>query len=113
MLTTYCRRLREEAGTDSEAAILELVCRNDPVTGALPGADRAMRTLSRFPFVPFIACALCLDGRSSAADELNLRYRAAMETVDPAFARSIMLVAEAMAMAGSSPGNPPAPQAGR
>jgi hypothetical protein len=96
----YYEKLRKEHGATSDAEVLELIRKNVPVTACPPGAERAIQTVSRFPYIPFIACHACLVERNSEASQQNSRYRRMIAALDPMAARTILVLAKTMAHYG-------------
>jgi len=97
---SYFKTLRAEHGAASEEEVLELIHRNAPVNAELPGAERALQTVSRFPYLPFIACHACLAENGSEAAEQNNRFRRILARLDPMAARKILVLAKTMVHLG-------------
>ena len=96
----YYGALRDEHGAGTEADALRLISENVPVTATPPGVERAIQTVSRFPYLPYIACCACLAEGDSEASRQNGSFRRAIATIDPMSARKILVLAKTTANFG-------------
>ena len=94
---TYERMLYEQFAPADENAVIEMIESNFQVEADLPGAERVIKTISSFPFLPFISCESCLASDESPAALRNTRLRKMMAGIDPISARKITLMARTMA----------------
>jgi len=97
---SYFKALQAEHGASSEEEVLALIRQNVPVSAELPGAERALQTVSRFPYLPYIACHACLAENGSEAAEQNNCFRRILARLDPMAARRILVLAKTMAHFG-------------
>ncbi|MDP6504939.1 MAG: hypothetical protein QF886_15070, partial [Planctomycetota bacterium] len=98
----YYQAIKKQHRAKSDAKILKLVHKGVPVKAALPGAERAIQTVSKFPFLPYIACRDCLKwDSSSAAGEQNERFQRVLQVLDENSARKVLLMAQMMAEKGT------------
>jgi hypothetical protein len=101
-LQMYYQALCESAGSKITSIIVEALENNEPVKAELPSAQRVIQTMSRFSFLPFIACQSCLDSPDSPCSEQNETYRRVLATLAPMAARRVLIMAKAMSNYGGS-----------
>ena len=101
-LQMYYQALCESAGCKSTSVILELLAKNESVKAELPSAERVVHTMSRFPFLPFIACQSCLEQPNSPCVERNEAFKKVLTSLAPMAARRVLIMAKAMSNYGGA-----------
>ncbi|MDA0838736.1 MAG: hypothetical protein O3B01_13355 [Planctomycetota bacterium] len=99
-LQMYYQALCKSEGSNSTSVILKALEKNESVKAELPSAQRVIRTMSRFSFLPFIACQSCLDSPESPCSKRNETYRRVLATLAPGAARRVLIMARAMSNYG-------------
>ncbi|MBI2191849.1 MAG: hypothetical protein HYU36_07690 [Planctomycetes bacterium] len=89
----YVRKLSDSTNARSEEELVRHIRESVPVSGPLPGGERALQTVSRFPFLPYIACPACLSRERSEAALQNARFRQILAALSPLAARKVLLLA--------------------
>ncbi|MDP6502413.1 MAG: hypothetical protein QF886_02305 [Planctomycetota bacterium] len=101
-LRMYYESLCRSAGSKSTSLILNLLEKNEPVNAELPSAVRVVQTMSRFSFLPFIACQSCLEHPDSPCVERNDAFRRVLTSLAPTAARRVLIMARAMSNYGGA-----------
>jgi len=88
----YVNALKNQYSILDDDEIIALINKDAPVT--YPKKDNTIKTLKKFPFLPYIACNKCLEGEYDISRKINASLEKLARTIDSQLYNDILLEAK-------------------
>ena len=88
----YVNALKNQYNTNDDDEIIALIKRNAPVT--YPKKDNTIKTLNKFPFLPYVACNKCLAGEYDISRKINSKMKDLARRIDERLYNDVLLEAQ-------------------
>ncbi len=85
----YVNALKSQYNTIDDDEIIDLIKKNTSVT--YPKKDNTIKTLKKFPFLPYIACNKCLAGEYDISSKINSSLEKLARKIDLQLYNDIIL----------------------
>ncbi|MFX1465236.1 MAG: hypothetical protein ACFFA5_02015 [Promethearchaeota archaeon] len=84
----YVNALKDQYSTNNDDEIIALIEKNAPVT--YPKKDNTVKTLNKFPFLPYVACNKCLTGEYEISRKINALLEKLVRKIDSRLYNNIL-----------------------
>jgi len=91
----YVNALKDQYNTNDDDEIIALIERNAPVIYSKK--DNTVKTLNKFPFLPYVACSKCLAGEFDISKKTNTSLEKLARKIDSQLYNDILLEAKQLA----------------
>jgi hypothetical protein len=92
----YVNALKNQYSTNDDDEIIALIKRNAPVT--YPKKDNTVKTLNKFPFLPYVACNKCLAEEYEISKKINASLEKLARKIDSQLHNEILLETKQLAV---------------